>query len=228
MLSKNDSPRVLVLITQLSFSEKAALMLRENGVSLLFSSHAEGTAPSEMLDILGFGNTEKNILMAAVSRPAADVLLRKLHKELRLGTANTGIAFTLPLSGVSNLILQLTKPQSVGEIAPERKEDAHMTGSEYTMIAAIVNQGFSGEVMDAARSAGAVGGSVLHSRGVGATDAVNSWGFNLQDEKEIVIIVTEKETKLAIMQAIGKNCGLQSDAKGIVVAIPVEDALGLA
>ena len=103
-----------------------------------------------------------------------------------------------------------------------------MSESEYTMIAAIVNQGFSGEVMKAARTAGAVGGSVLHSRGIGASDEVNSWGFNLQDEKEIVIIVTEKESKLAIMQAIGENCGLKSDAKGIVVAIPVEDALGLA
>lgn len=228
MLSKNDSPRILVLITQQKFSEKAAQMLRENGVSLLFSANAEGTAPTEMLDILGFGNTEKNILLATVSRHSAGILLRKLHKELRLGTANTGIAFTLPMSGVSNLVLQLTRAQSAGENVPERKEDAHMSESEYTMIAAIVNQGFSGEVMKAARTAGAVGGSVLHSRGIGASDEVNSWGFNLQDEKEIVIIVTEKESKLAIMQAIGENCGLKSDAKGIVVAIPVEDALGLA
>ncbi|MBR6555800.1 MAG: hypothetical protein IKT60_00065 [Clostridia bacterium] len=228
MLSKNDSPRILVLITQQKFSEKAAQMLRENGVSLLFSANAEGTAPTEMLDILGFGNTEKNILLATVSRHSAGILLRKLHKELRLGTANTGIAFTLPMSGVSNLVLQLTRAQSAGENAPERKEDAHMSESEYTMIAAIVNQGFSGEVMKAARTAGAVGGSVLHSRGIGASDEVNSWGFNLQDEKEIVIIVTEKESKLAIMQAIGENCGLKSEAKGIVVAIPVEDALGLA
>jgi len=227
MLSKNDSPRILVLITQQKFSGKAAQMLRENGVSLLFSANAEGTAPTEMLDILGFGNTEKNILLAAVSRPAAGVLLRKLLKELRLGTANTGIAFTLPLSGVSNLVLQLTRPQSAGGTVPERKEDAHMSESEYTMIAAIVNQGYSGEVMNAARAVGAVGGSVLHSRGIGASDAVNSWGFNLQDEKEIVIIVTEKESKLAIMQAIGENCGLKSEAKGIVIAIPVEDALGL-
>ena len=103
-----------------------------------------------------------------------------------------------------------------------------MTESGYAMIAAIVNQGFSGEVMQAARSAGAVGGSVLHSRGIGATDEVNSWGFKLQDEKEIVIIVAERESKLAIMQAIGNSCGLQSDAKGVVVSIPVEDALGLA
>lgn len=227
MQEKNTSPRLLMLITQLKFSEKAAQMLRENGVSLLLSAHAEGTAPSEMLDILGFGNTEKNIMIAAVSRPAAGTLLRKLHKELRLGTANTGIAFTLPLSGVSKLILQLTENQT-GQISPERKEDANMTESGYAMIAAIVNQGFSSEVMQAARSAGAVGGSVLHSRGIGATDEVNSWGFKLQDEKEIVIIVAERESKLAIMQAIGNSCGLQSDAKGVVVSIPVEDALGLA
>ena len=37
----------------------------------------------------------------------------------------------------------------------------------------------------------------------------------------------ENEQKIAIMQAISDACGIKSDAKGIVISLPIEDAIGL-
>lgn len=102
-----------------------------------------------------------------------------------------------------------------------------MRENEYQMIVALVNQGYSEDVMAAARPAGAAGGTVLHSRRIGAEETLRQWGFSIQQEKEAVLILARKEEKLAIMQAICDKCGLQSDAQGIVLAIPVDSVVGL-
>ena len=62
---------------------------------------------------------------------------------------------------------------------------------------------------------------------VGAEEALSQWGFSLQEEKEAVMILTRAESKLAIMQAICDSCGLQSEAQGIVLSLPVDRVVGL-
>ena len=49
----------------------------------------------------------------------------------------------------------------------------------------------------------------------------------MQEEKEAVLILTRAESKLAIMQAICDSCGLQSEAQGIVLSLPVDRVVGL-
>ena len=102
-----------------------------------------------------------------------------------------------------------------------------MTEMKYAMVAAVVDQGHGDEVMEAARSAGARGGTVIHGRQVGDETAVNFWGISLTDEKEIVMIITDNEHKLPIMQAISKNCGVNSEAKGFVLSMPIETVIGI-
>ena len=74
-----------------------------------------------------------------------------------------------------------------------------MRENEYQMIVALVNQGYSEDVMAAARPAGAAGGTVLHSRRIGAEETLRQWGFSIQQEKEAVLILARKEEKLAII-----------------------------
>ena len=53
------------------------------------------------------------------------------------------------------------------------------------------------------------------------------WGFSIQEEKEMLFIVTENENKLKIMQAIGEKYGMRSEAKGIVLSLPIDTVIGL-
>lgn len=99
--------------------------------------------------------------------------------------------------------------------------------SKYTMILAFVNQGFSEDVMSAAKSVGAGGGTVFHSRRVGSEESSQFWGISIQQEREIVLILAEKESNVAIMKAISEKCGVQSDAHGVVLSVPVENVAGL-
>ena len=86
------------------------------------------------------------------------------------------------------------------------------------MIMAIVNQGYSEEVMAAAKTAGATGGTVFQSRRVGSEDTIKFWGITIQPEREMVLI---------LMKSIGKSCGIQSEAQGVVFSLPVDNMIGL-
>ena len=101
-----------------------------------------------------------------------------------------------------------------------------MSEIKRVMIAAVINPGFSEEVMKAAKSAGARGGTIIHGRGVTDEDAVNLWGLGLQEEKEIVMIVADTESKLAIMNEISEKCGVNTDAQGFVLSLPIDTAIG--
>ena len=63
-----------------------------------------GTATSEILDILGLGSSEKDIILSLAPIPAAAALLEALDDDLRGSVPGRGIAFTAPLSAVSSLM----------------------------------------------------------------------------------------------------------------------------
>ena len=225
---QNSSFRILMLITNPQLAKKAAKLFADGAMPMHYKLHAMGTASSEMMDILGLGSIGKHLLVSILPKPFADEMLRKLRKALKIGTTDSGIAFTMPISGANNYIVRM-----LGQIGgkeketAERKEKTTMAELKHVMIASIVNQGYSEEVMNAARAAGAAGGSVLHSRLVENEQATEFWGLSVQEEKEIILILANAENKLAIMQAISDSCGIRSDAKGIVVSLPIDAVIGL-
>ncbi len=225
---KTMSFRMLVLIATPKLVGKAAGLFKEGNVPIQYIFHGQGTATSEVMDMLGLDGVDKNILMAMLPKAFADEMLKKLRKRLHLGMPNTGIAFTLLMSGSSGHLVQLMEglePEEKKRLL-ERKE-ADMTENAYSLIMAIVNQGFSEEVMNAARPMGASGGTVFHSRRIGNEEAMKFWKISVQEEREVVLILAQKEDKLEIMQEIGRQCGMNSKAQGIVMSLPVDGIAGL-
>ena len=223
---KNISYRMLLLIATPKLVDKAAGMFKEGNVPTEYIFHGQGTATSEIMDMLGLDGVDKNILMGMLPKPFADEMLKKLRKSLHLGMPNTGIAFTLILSGGSGYLIQLMEglePEEKKNVAERNEGDM----ADYSLIMTIVNQGFSEEVMNAARPRGASGGTVFHSRRIGNEEAMKFWKISVQDEREVVLILAQKEDKPAIMQEIGKQCGMKSKAQGIVMSLPVDGIAGL-
>ncbi len=154
-------------------------------------------------------------------------MLLRLHKALKIGTVNSGIAFTLPIGAASRLALRLVEDMPAEESLTERKDTRAVSEKKNAMIAAVVNLGYSEEVMMAARAAGAGGGTVVHSRSVVDDSALPKVGTGLAEEKDIVLIVADAESKTRIMQAISEKCGIHSEAKGMVYALPIDNVIGL-
>ncbi len=101
-----------------------------------------------------------------------------------------------------------------------------MTG--YEAVFCIVNSGFSELVMEAAKEAGARGGTVLHARGTANKEAEQFFHITIQPDKEIVMILVTADIKDAVLHAIYQQAGLKSEGQGIAFSLPVDDVVGIA
>ena len=97
----------------------------------------------------------------------------------------------------------------------------------YELIIAISNRGHVDSVMNAARSAGAMGGTVLHAKGTNPFGENKFFGMSIADEKEMIMILTAANQKTAIMRAIMDQAGVHSPAHTVMFTLPVESVGGL-
>lgn len=100
-------------------------------------------------------------------------------------------------------------------------------GTNYEMIMCIVNAGYSANVMDAAKEAGARGGTVMHARGTANKEAEAYFQITIQPDKDLVILLVPAEIKDAVLHSIYKSVGLNSAGQGIAFSVPVDRAVGL-
>ncbi|MDR1496509.1 MAG: P-II family nitrogen regulator [Clostridiales Family XIII bacterium] len=105
---------------------------------------------------------------------------------------------------------------------------ADYNNTEYSLILTIVNRGYAELVMDAAREAGARGGTVLYARGTGIHTMEKFMNIDIQPEKEIVLTLVRRVAVREIMHAILEAGGLRTKARGISFSLPVTDLIGFA
>ena len=102
-----------------------------------------------------------------------------------------------------------------------------MTTNNHEVIFAIVNAGFAEEAMDVAREQGVRGGTILNARGVARANEAAFFGITVHHEKEILMMVVEKDIRDKVLNALYKEMGMATQAQGIVFSLPVSDVAGL-
>ncbi len=102
-----------------------------------------------------------------------------------------------------------------------------MKTENHEVIVAIVNAGFAEDAMDVARQHGARGGTILNARGVAKEKEAAFFGITIHAEKEILLIVVEKQGRDEILNALYKEMGMDKKAQGIAFSLPVTDVAGL-
>jgi len=98
--------------------------------------------------------------------------------------------------------------------------------NQFELVLTVVNRGFSGEVMEAAIKKGATGGTMLNARGT-YKQVQTVLGMKIEPEKEVVLIVVNKQITKEIITAIYEHCGLTTQGSGICFALPVSQVAGL-
>jgi nitrogen regulatory protein PII len=97
-----------------------------------------------------------------------------------------------------------------------------MSEKQFELILCIVNAGYSQNVMDAARQAGARGGTILRGRGSANPEAEEFFNITIQPDKEVVLILVSSSIKDDVLKAVYKNSGLSTEGQGIAFSLPVE------
>ena len=220
----------LTLIVEQRDTKKAEHLLESKGLVLQYTYLGHGTASSELLDYLGLGSSDKAVITCPAPASCIPALMSVVSDGLDLHRPSKGIAFAVPLTGVTALIAKELDEETENTILKslERGEKQMKADTTHSLLVVMINQGYSDDVMNVAKGAGAAGGTVIHARRAGDDKSMKNWGISIQPEREMMYILVDRDKKLAIMQAIGDKCGLHTDIQGLVVSVPVDAVAGLA
>ena len=215
---------LMTTIVDRKIANKYLELYKSNGLQVFFISMGFGTATNEILDYLGLDSADKAVAFTVLEESTWITVKKQLEKKLKIDAPGGGIAFTIPLSSVGGkktLQFLLEKQEY------QKEEESTLQNTTHELIIAIAEHGYTDLIMDAARSQGAGGGTVIHAKGTGMQAAEKFLGVSLAAEKELVYIVTKTEQKNKIMQAIMQNAGMNTKAKAMVFSLPVTDTAGL-
>lgn len=204
--------------------KKYSNLYKEEELQVMFITLGFGTASGDILDYLGLEATEKAVIFTVLEENNWLKTKKDLRQKLQIDAPGEGIAFVIPLSSIGGkkTLQFLTANQDF-----QKEEESTLKDTAYELIIVIANQGYIELIMDAARGAGAYGGTVIHAKGTGMEQAEKFMGVSLAAEKEMIFIVARKDQKNPIMKAVMEQAGLDSKAKSIVFSLPVTDTAGL-
>lgn len=215
---------IMTTIIDRKNSKKYIDLYKKDNLEVMYITLGEGTARGDILDYLGLEASEKMVIFNFVQQHDWMLTKKNLQRKLQIDAPGEGIAFLVPLSSIGGkrTLQFLLDRQELPE-----SEESTLKDTTYELIVAIADQGNLEMVMDAARGAGAYGGTVIHAKGTGMEYAEKYLGVTIAAEKAMIFIVTKKDQKNSIMKAIMEQAGMQTPAKTIVFSLPVTDTAGL-
>ena len=210
-------------------------MLRDKGISYNMAAVGYTAIGLELADYFGLTEIKRDIIMSIVPERRVSETLTMLKFGFSLDEKRTGLAFAIPVSSVAGLrILQYISGANEIFLPPQADENGKdgqtmkkdYEGTEYRLIITIVARGYADTVVDAAKTAGARGGTVLYARGSGVHDTEKFMNIPIEPEKEIIMTLVKKPVVKEVTKAIMAAAGLDQEGRGICFSLPVTDAIG--
>ncbi|MDO4564944.1 MAG: P-II family nitrogen regulator [Clostridia bacterium] len=197
-------------------------ILQKLKLPLMLTLMGHGTATKGMLELLGMDSKERRVVLTAADTEKTRELIQAQRRRLYIDAPGNGILLAVPIksAGGGKTMEMLSEGQVV--------KQPPVFNPDYELVLAIANEGCNEQVMDAAREAGARGGTVLHAKGTGAKKAAKFFKVSIAQEKEIVLIVAASDKKSDIMKAILEKAGPGTEAGAIAFSLPVSEVVGFA
>ena len=182
--------------------------------------HGRGTAVQSMMDLLGIESRDKRVVMTVADQDKTRELIDGQRRRLHLGVPGHGIVIAVPVKSIGG-------GKALAYLNQDNKnvKQAPPMGFAYELIVAITNEGCTDMVMNAARAAGARGGTTLHGKGTGEKDP-RFYNITLASEKEVVLIVAAAAQKSEIMASVVAKAGPDTEAGTIVFSLPASEVAG--
>lgn len=173
-----------------------------------------GTATSRILQILGIGETEKEIVLIVTDSQTAPGIKSSIKDSAKSKT-HFGILFSIGTGNFSKAT------ENIG--TDTKGNDMETQDSSSRLITVIVNKDLAEDAMEAARKAGAKGGTILDARGTAREDDAKFFGVKLVPEKELLFILIDADKEKAVLEAIKALPCLSEKGSGIEFSLPVRD-----
>lgn len=182
-----------------------------------------GTAQNKILDLLGIEQTEKIILLSVIGKQQTKDILDTLPDQMEIDLPGRGIGLVIPVNSMGGV---RSMQALTGSTEAEEREVVKMEYNAHLIIA-ILNKGFSDVAMEAARAAGAGGGTVVRAKGTYGKGDEHFFGMTLAEEKDTVLIVATEAQRKPIMQALMHQASEKPELGTVTFSVPVSDTMGL-
>ncbi len=213
--------KALISVTKRGNGNKMVDFYKKNNLHYDFICLGTGTANSEILDYLGLETNEKDVVITMIPTSKIPEVINGVTEEFKLKFPGKGLVFTVPLTAVSSRIQNILCKNT------DTNKEVPMSDRKYELILAVLNRGYVDDAMKAAKKAGAKGGTILHARRVGFEDVENIFGFTIQPEKDIIMILADSSIRREIMQNITEAAGINTEAKALLLSLPVDEISGI-
>lgn len=179
----------------------------------------KGTIKNHFLELLGLDELKKEIVIMVTEKELEDQIHEVLTKKFHMDKPNHGIIFSSPINkvlGIRNCATSMNEPKTGGK-----------DNMEYEAIFTIVERGMGQEVVDAANDAGARGATIINARGSGIHENSKFFAMEIEPEKEIVMVIIQKEKSDEIITSIREAIKIDEPGKGIMFVMDVNKTSGL-
>lgn len=208
-----------VAVVNSGMGSKVLKEVKKIGVSGGTIFLGRGTVKNHILELLGLDEAKKEIVLMISKKQLEDQIHEILTERFHLDKPNHGIVFTSPISKVLGARSSIT---DISDSIIGGKDDM-----EYEVIYTIVERGFGEEVVDAATSAGARGATIINARGSDIHENTMFFSMNIEPEKEVVMIIIEKEKSDKVINVIKDTMHIDEPGKGIIFAMNINKVSGL-
>lgn len=214
--------QLLISVIERGRGDRALEIAREAGATGGTVIMGRGSVQNSFLRMLYLGDLEKEIIFTLGTKEELRRIIAALQAATDIRKKRPAVGFLLDVSAFYRL------PSRTPTLdTPLTLEGPKM--SKHELICVVANTGYADDIMDAARKAGATGGTIIKARGTSNMSDGSFFGITIVPEKEMVMIVVKNEQYEPILSAV-KSCPcLNETGIGIVFSLPVEDffALGI-
>lgn len=218
------SKKILALlsIVEQGRGKKLTKALSDRNIALHFQTVGYGTAPSEMMDLFGMGTNDKDIIISLGARNDVYSITKNLSEGLQGQAQYNGLMVVLDITAAGRVVTEFL--HFTGNQTTEKETETMQNEHHHNLIVIAVNEGYSEDVMQAARKAGATGGTVLKGRLVDPELFAELPNATVEGEREMLCILAPAKASKQIMEEVNRSFGVSSPANGILFALPAEKA----
>lgn len=215
-------PMILLSIVERDKGKKLIKELENINIKINFQTVGFGTAPTEMMDIFGLGTNDKDVIISLGDASVVENMMANFGVTFSSHSKYGGLMIILGVSAASRILTEILNFNN--DENAEKGDGAMKNEYHNNLIVISVNEGYSDDVMQIARKAGATGGTVIKGRLAEVERFAELGKTDIDGEREILCILAPLKTSKQIMDDLNKEFGLTSDANGILFAIPTEKA----
>ena len=184
-----------------------------------------GTASNSVLQLLGLGDTSKDITMNIVEDSLAPQVCKNIEETCADKKSHFGVLFTINVSDFAKAgsVEKSRGMASTGQTSAAEKKSGDKNMEKYEAINIIVNKGYAEDAMAAARKAGAGGGTIISARGTAKEGDSTFFGVEIVPEKEMLMILVPQDKKEAVVNAVSALSCFEKAGSGIIYCNNVEE-----